>query len=571
MKDLLAKKHFFVLFLLAWSTIAFSSSQSPGDKVDFVIKQIFSAEHHPYVNSRVFSVYKQAADDLYFLSPQHLLWLDKNKLDDKNIIAVLQLFSSARLSGLNEEHYNAGLLQKKWQTLNLQPTPNIKDLALLDTAISLNLLHFLSDLQFGRIDPKSLDFNFESSKHAADFIPLILTSINQQQINSLTEAVEPQSPAYKKLKHALAIYRQKDTKQDPINLTYLSSIKPSEHSAQILKIRQQLAILGIENKNQQSAFYDESLVNNIKDFQLHHGLESDGVIGKNTIKALNIPLSTRIDQLELALERLRWLPKTQQGQLIIINIPAFQLWVYDTNNEANTPLLNMKVIVGKSVKNQSPVFSADMYYLEFSPYWNIPKSITVEEILPKLEKDPLYLEQQNMELVSGFHNNEQALPYTEESLGKLEQGTLKLRQRPGNGNALGKVKFIFPNNFNVYLHDTPSQRLFNKEKRDFSHGCIRVEKPTELARLLLNSKPEWDKTKIESAMQLDQPQKVGLKKPVPVVIFYSTALAVQDKVYFYDDIYNYDSRLKQALLDHHNSSITVQQEPIPPSVYLTRF
>jgi len=555
MNTLIHRKYLIFLFiwLFALPSFAASTAEIQPIKIDQLIRQIINADDHPYINKNVFLAYRQATDDLYFLSPQHLLWLDKNKFDDEKLSAVFKLLSSAKLNGLNEEHYNSSRLHTKLQQFNQQQENSIKDIALLDTAISINLLHFLSDLQFGRINPKTLKFNFESGKNSGHLIPLILEGINQQQINTLVDAVEPKFPAYQKLKQALSSYRQKDIHQEHIQLNYLSSIRPDESAEEIIKIRQQLNLLGIESDNQESSIYDETLVNIIKNFQLRHGLEDDGIVGKNTIKALNTPLSERIEQIQLALERLRWLPKIEPGEVVIINIPAFQLWVYDTSDEVRSPLLNMKVIVGKSVKNQSPVFSADMYYLEFSPYWNIPKSITVKEILPKLEENPLYLEQQNMELVTGFHNKEQALPYTEESVTKLESGELKLRQRPGKGNSLGKVKFIFPNNYNVYLHDTPARRLFNKPKRDFSHGCIRVEKPTELASFLLNSKPEWDQQRIETAMDLQQPKKVGLKKPVPVVIFYSTALAIQDKVYFYDDIYHYDEQLKLALLKHHNS------------------
>jgi murein L,D-transpeptidase YcbB/YkuD len=315
--------------------------------------------------------------------------------------------------------------------------------------------------------------------------------------------------------------------------------------------------MSVNKDNSASCLFDETLVTEIKKFQNLHGLLNDGIIGKKTIEALNIPLALRIQKIELALERLRWLPKIGGGPRVMVNIPAFQLWAYNTDKHEP---INMKVIVGKSVKRKSPVFTANMIYLEFSPYWNIPNSITFEEIIPKLLENPQYIEQQNMELVSGFHNNETPVPFTEETMIQLKAGTLKLRQRPGRGNALGKVKFIFPNNYNVYLHDTSSRGLFRKPKRDLSHGCIRVEKPFELANFLLQSKPYWNQKKTRLAMNLPHPKQVRLSQSIPVIIFYLTASAVQNKIYFYNDIYGYDTELNQALIQHDN----VQKSVIMP-------
>ena len=552
-----------VIFLL-FSSFLISAAESenlPADnfiEINEAIQQTITAETHPYIKNHIFLNYKKTLDDLYFLAPQHLLWTTP---DNQNINAAFQLLANASSSGLNPEYYNLADLQKRWQQLNQQEKVSHTEYALLDTAISINLIHFLSDLHFGRIDPRTLKPNYNNKNNAITLIPVILEALNTHKIPELTHKVEPSALAYQQLKKALLDYQNKDTGRPIINLSYTSSLHPADQSQQITAIRQQLHILEYStDENNISSFYDQDLANQIKQFQLHHGLNQDGIIGKNTIKALNIQPYQRIQMIKLALERFRWLPKTLASPLIMVNIPAFQLKAYypDDKEIGKTQILNMKVIVGKSKKDKfkSPVFTANMYYLEFSPYWNIPKSIAFDEILPQLKENPLYLEEHNMELVSGFHDNETPLVYTEDSFEQLESGNLMLRQRPGKGNALGKVKFIFPNHYNVYLHDTPSRHLFRKSKRDLSHGCIRVEKPTELARFLLQSKPGWGQKEVIKAMNLSSPKRVRLNQSIPVIIYYSTVSIVQGAVAFYNDIYNYDGKLAKVLIQQNQVPAT---------------
>ena len=559
---------FLFIYFLTYPSVSYSVQDPPTSNIYDTVKNVIYAEDHPYFEKTTFLAYKEIIGQLYLASPssQALLWLNAKNIETGNIVSVLQLMSSADNSGLNKTHYHLNFLNSKWNKLINQHDANLQSLALLDTAISINLLHYLSDLHFGRIDPQTLKFNFKTQKNSSDFIPIILNAIQNNKIDKLSELVEPKHPAYHQLKKALSSYRKQSSSPDYNTLNYLSTIRPEDTTPQVIAIRQKLNILGITtNKtNSASCLYDEELVNNVKDFQIRNGLKIDGVIGKRTIMALRPNQTQRIQQIELAMERLRWLPKIQPGPLVLVNIPAFQLWAYESEQLIESQALNMKVIVGKSVDEllKSPIFTANMYYLEFSPYWNVPKSIIIKEILPKLEEDPLYIEQQNMELVTGFHNNELPVPYTEETIGQLKNSILKIRQRPGGNNALGKVKFIFPNNYNVYLHDTPSHRLFNKPKRDLSHGCIRVEKPTELASFLLKTKPEWSHKKILKSMQLSRPKQVRLSTSVPVVIFYSTAFPEKEEIVFYEDIYGYDIKLKQALLKHHNIQINVKRFPM---------
>jgi murein L,D-transpeptidase YcbB/YkuD len=551
------KKILFSLLITFFALPSASDSLHKMPAVDFnsAISRIVSADDHPLLDKNIFLNYKKALDELYFLSPEQQLWIKPYNSSYQQINSALQLIATANASGLEAEHYNLTGLQTIWQQLSSKKNISYTELALLDTAVSINLIHFLSDLHFGRINPMAFNFSFNTHKDSFVFIPLILNAIQNNKIAQLSSLVEPSFPIYHKLKKALLDYRKKQSGQSIKRLKYSVSLSPGDPSLQIIEIRQQLSLLGVEaDKNNLSIFYDQQLVSQIKEFQFLHGLRADGVIGRNTIRALNIPISQYIKKIILALERFRWLPKIQSGPVVMVNIPSFQLWAYHSDKTDETQALNMKVIVGKSDEKErkSPVFTANMYYLVFSPYWNIPKSITIEEILPKLLEDPLYLEQRNIELVARFREDEPVLPYTEDKFERLQSGSLKLRQRPGKGNALGKVKFIFPNSYSVYIHDSPARHLFNRSKRDLSHGCIRVEKPAELAHFLLGAESKWDQRKIIKAMHLQSPKKVRLKKAVPVIIYYSTASVVRDEVVFYNDIYDYDAKLSQALMEHNN-------------------
>ena len=558
---------FLIPYLITYSSICYSFQNGPPTNINEAMFNVFNAEDHPYLVKKNFLSNKATIEKLYYFSTEPFIWLNKSNETTKKINSIFKLISTAKERGLNEDHYNLNFLRDKWEQLKTQQSDNLTNTALLDTALSFNLLHFLSDLKFGRINPQTLNFNFKPKKNLSAFIPLILNAIHKNEIDSLADKVEPRVPVYQQLKTALSDYRKLNTTQEHNYLNFISTIRPEDSSSQIIAIRQKLNILGIptDKNNSASCLYDKKLVDIIKDLQLRHGLKVDGVIGKKTIAALSPTLTQRIQQIELALERLRWLPNIQPGPLIMVNIPAYQLWAYDSDKLIESKALNMKVIVGKSEELlKSPIFSADMFYLEFSPYWNIPKSITFKEIIPKLEENPWYIEEKNMELVTGFHNSSHPIPYTDYSIEQLKDLSLKLRQRPGKGNALGKVKFIFPNSYSVYLHDTSSRRLFNKSRRDLSHGCIRVEKPTALANFLLKTKPGWNQNKTLQSMKLTRPKQVRLAKAIPVIIFYSTAFYVEDKINFYEDIYGYDTKLSAALFKHHSAQVNSKLSTILP-------
>lgn len=258
-----------------------------------------------------------------------------------------------------------------------------------------------------------------------------------------------------------------------------------------------------------------------------------------------------IRQIELTMERWRWLPSTLGERFIVVNVPAFQLYGFDLTSGSTDPTLVMPVVVGKAARTQTPIFSGRMQYLVFRPYWNIPPGILKQETLPKLRQDPSYLTKNNLEIVSAGAPDapSQTYPATAANLRKLATGTFRIRERPGPKNSLGAVKFIFPNAYNVYLHDTPTQSLFNKSRRDFSHGCIRVGDPPALAQFVLAEQPGWTRDSIVTAMRTGpESRRVSLVTPLSVYVLYGTVLAQSNgTVTFYDDVYRLDAALERAL------------------------
>jgi murein L,D-transpeptidase YcbB/YkuD len=281
-------------------------------------------------------------------------------------------------------------------------------------------------------------------------------------------------------------------------------------------------------------------------FQARHGLEADGVLGPATFRALNRPLAQRARQIELALERLRWLPHAE-GPVLVVNVPAFRLVAFETA-QAQRPALQMAVVVGRAARTRTPLFSGQLRQVIFRPWWYPPASILEGEILPDVQRRPSYLAANDMEIVARFDDGAPALPPTAANLARLRRGELHLRQRPGPRNALGLVKFVFPNDYTVYMHGTPATALFARTRRDFSHGCIRVEDPPALARFVLAGDPAWTAERIEAAMNATRTLRVDVPRPIPVIVYYTTTIVRADgMVEFFDDVYGEDATLERAL------------------------
>jgi murein L,D-transpeptidase YcbB/YkuD len=286
----------------------------------------------------------------------------------------------------------------------------------------------------------------------------------------------------------------------------------------------------------------------LRRFQRRTGLDADGVLGRGTFASLTRPVTDKVRSLELTLERWRWLPHAFGAPPLIVNVPAFRLYAFSDSRDDEAELLRMDVVVGKAFDTRTPIFSDTLTTLSFSPYWDVPPSIMRGEILPAARKDATYLSRNRFEVVRGDGDNAPSLGTGADAVAALQAGRARVRQLPGPNNSLGRVKFLFPNSFNIYFHDTPAQSVFARARRDASHGCIRLADPVGLAKLLLKDDENWTDARIAESMNLDRPVYVRLKQPRPVFILYATAMTTQDgETRFYPDIYGFDDELARRL------------------------
>lgn len=340
---------------------------------------------------------------------------------------------------------------------------------------------------------------------------------------------EPVYRQYELLKSFLKKYRKLAAKPWPILLNRLKPLKPGDSAAVILQIKMRLSKLGDYSGSTFNTRYDQQFIGALKRFQQRHGLKEDGLLGPNTIEQLNRPLSQRITQIIINMERCRWLPVSSDGDYLAVNIPEYKLHVYHRDSLQ----WSSNVVVGQTW-NSTTVFSGIIENVVFSPYWNLPESIVRKEVLPGIEKDADYLNKHDMEITR--YNG--SLP--------------SVRQRPGPRNSLGMVKFLFPNSYSIYIHDTPAKSLFGETERAFSHGCIRVMEPLKLATFLLANQTEWTVARIDAAMKSGKEKYVPMKKKVPVYIAYLTAFCDRDNVLnFRNDIYNLDEAMATSLIYDH--------------------
>jgi murein L,D-transpeptidase YcbB/YkuD len=479
------------------------------------------------------------------------LWQDASGRPTANARDAIALLTDAASEGLDPAAYSAASLASRAAGL-LAASPDAR--MAWDVGLSLAMLRYLRDLHFGRVEPKSLGFRVSEPRvEVHDVVTTLAAAIASGRVAQLAADLAPPLAQYQALRDALARYRRLGERSPEENLSVPAApVRVGDRYADLGALRERLIAFGDLPADAQAvagAGYDAELAAGVTRFQARHGLATDGVLGKATLAALNVPIAERVVQIELALERLRWLPHPDGQRLIAINIPMFRLWAWDGAAQTAQPALAMDVIVGRALRTQTPVFADEMRYLVFRPYWNVPRSITRNETLPAIARDPGYLAKNDMEIVQGQTDAARVLPATPANIALLREGVLRVRQRPGPANSLGLVKFIFPNDANIYLHSTPAQSLFARSRRDFSHGCVRVADPVALAEWVLKDQPQWTRERIVAAMQETPSLRVNLTRPVPVLLYYVTALVSPEdgRLHFSDDIYGHDKKLARAL------------------------
>jgi murein L,D-transpeptidase YcbB/YkuD len=481
------------------------------------------------------------------------VWLDASGRPDRNARDAVALLGSAADDGLDPADYYQSLLGRLTSALQAQPSPRPAELACFDVAVSSGMLRYLRHLHAGRVDPRTIGFRFSVPADRHEFAVLLRAALADHRIIETAEGLQPSLGRYGELRAVLARYRALAADPALEALPPAVRARPGDAYEGADVLYRRLVAFGDLSAGvpapPNSARYAGMLVDGVKRFQVRHGLEPDGVLGKSTLAALRTPIARRVRQIELALERLRWLPHLGHERLIFLNIPMFRLWAWDAMPPSGVPSIGMDVIVGRALNTQTPVFVEEMREVIFRPYWNVPPSILRHEVLPMIERDPDYLRREDMEIVRGPGDDARPVDATDQNLAALRQRALRLRQRPGPRNALGLIKFVFPNELNVYMHGTPAQALFSRSRRDFSHGCVRVEDPVTLAEWALADQREWGRDEILAATTGSQSIRVKLTRPIQVVLFYTTAAVMPDDgtLRFAEDIYGHDARLDEAL------------------------
>ncbi len=476
------------------------------------------------------------------------LWVTENGPSPKAEV-IWKYLQKAGDEGLDPQDYQVDEIEALWEETALST------LARLDTLITFNAVKYVHDVSHGQIEPYLANPELFEEAGKPDFDPLLLVEVllNNEDLDGYFKGLPPQTMHYQALKHGLAKYRELNTNEGWDPIASGKTLREGDNDLRIPLIRARLARLAGEIPDEQySKVYDEDLVLAIKRFQELHGLKRDGVIGKKTMAALNTTPAERLDQIKINMARWRWQDGDFSDEYVLVNIADFFLYIY---KEEELQLL-MPVIVGK-FQHQTPVFSDSIRYLEFNPFWNVPTSIAVKEDLPELRENPNYLVSKNIRLFSSWQEDAVELDSTIIDwplVTKSEMAGYRLRQDPGPSNALGQLKFVFPNHHAVYLHDTPAKNLFGEDNRSFSHGCIRVSDPAGLALYMLKRQDsEWDAEAVQELIEAGERKVVLLKPSLPIHITYQTAWVDKTgEIHFNTDIYGRDELLKQALFNNEH-------------------
>ncbi len=537
-----------LLFIVTFS-LRPAVAQSPPPDCGSVLCRLVASGELSALRWPDFSAYRNQVRRFYEPADYTLAWTRDGRVT-REAEAVIEVLTAADRKGLNPADYDGPRWAERIASLSHADRARAEsEFTAFDLALTVSVMRYASDLHFGRANPGIFHPEFGAGHEKFD-LPGFLEQrlIHNADAKAALEEIEPPYEGYRRTEQALQQYiaLARDYHGGLLPLTKRTVDPGASYPAaeQLADVLRRLGDLPAD-ASVTSSIYAGSLVNAVKHFQVRHGLDPDGRLGKATLAQLNTPPADRIRQLQLTLERWRWVPHHFSRPPIVVNIPEFELRAL---NASYATELEMKVVVGNAYHHETPVFAANMKQVIFRPYWNVPLSIQRAELLPKLNRDPSYLMKNRYEVVTPQGKVVTNGVVDEPTLAQLRSGALRIRQIPGPENALGLVAFMFPNEYDVYLHGTPAMELFTKPRRDFSHGCIRAEKPQELAAWVLRNQAEWTPEKIAEAMNGSKTIYVSLDKPIPVLIVYATAVVLSNgEVRFFQDIYGQDAQLAALL------------------------
>jgi murein L,D-transpeptidase YcbB/YkuD len=460
---------------------------------------------------------------------------------------LIEALRDSAQEGLSPDLYNVSMLEARRHEASrgflTDKGFDPKEAGALDVWLTYLYMKYASDIADGLSDLSHADPAWKIKPEKFDPQAHLEAAIAAGRIKSSLTELTPRVPEYQRLRELLVRYKDQQQKGGWPKVPAMR-LKPGQKSPHVGALAKRLAASGDYSGAMPAegalSSYSPELQEAVKVFQRRHGLTDDGAVGPEVVTALNISLEHRLNQIGMNMERWRWLPRDLGDRFILVNIPEMRLDVFDGEKVP----LTMRVVVGKQ-ETPTPIFNDEMTHLVFSPYWNVPDSIAQGETLPAVINDPGFLQRTNMEVVDKAGN-----VVDPSSVDLNDPTAYRFRQKPGADNSLGLVKFMFPNQFNVYLHDTPADSLFERAARSFSHGCVRVEDPVALAQYVLRDQPEWDAERIAEAMHAGTEKHVKLKAPIPVFLGYWTARVRPDNtVQFRNDVYDVDGKLQARLND----------------------
>ncbi len=488
---------------------------------------------------------------------------------------AIELLADAASHGLDPQDYGVPALREAWRAAQgdgagaRAATPLAAQAESFAHALDDAMHRYLADLHDGRVAPAAVQARHPlPARPPFDAAAALRDAVAAGDLPGAVRRAAPALAQYDRLREALARYRTlvgHPAWAQPLAPLPLQpngrarALEPGRPWVGLPVLAARLQALGDLGAQAHPVpgpdIHDEVLVAAVQRFQMRHGLEPDGVVGRASWAALQVAPAARVRQLELALERLRWTPLVDAPRRIVVNVPEFVLRAYEVRDGRVQVRATMKVIVGRALETRTPLIHGELRTIEFQPFWNVPPSIARKELVPRLRRGggTAYWAHQGFEFVGG--NGAPVATLDTARLDAVMAGGMRIRQRPGPHNALGDIKFVFPNHQSIYLHHTPATALFERARRDFSHGCIRVEQPVALALFALQGLPGWDEARVRRAMESDPPSTVALAQPVPVLIAYGTALVKAAQVHFFDDVYGHDRALDEALRRRGNRAV----------------